>query len=61
MIDKILVWLAWRLPRKIVYFAAIRLMSSATVGKYADSALSKLLAEDALRQWNDKIRGNYEN
>ena len=44
-------WIAWRLPRKLVYWAAIRLLSHATVGKYGDQIVPELLAMDALGRW----------
>jgi hypothetical protein len=45
-------WLAWRLPRRLIYWCAIRLISAATVGKHADTVVPELSAMDALARWD---------
>lgn len=44
-------WLAWKLPRPLVLWAAARLMSSATVGEYSDTVVPELTCIDALNRW----------
>jgi hypothetical protein len=52
--EKITVAVAWKLPRPLAYWAAIRVMSHATVGKYGDQIVPELLAMDALKRWDDR-------
>lgn len=54
MKDKIYTWLAWRLPRRLVYWASIRLMVAATQGKYSSQIVPDLAAMDALKRWELK-------
>jgi hypothetical protein len=45
--------LADLLPRKVVYFAAIRLFVHATTGKWEQQNVPELYAMDALNRWHD--------
>ena len=49
--DKLWLWIAYRLPKSVVYWATIRLMTNATVGKYSNQIVPDLTAIDALRRW----------
>ena len=49
--QKFWMWLAFELPKPLVYWAAIRLMSYATVGKYSNQIVPELTAVDALKRW----------
>lgn len=51
MIDNFLTWLAWRLPRRLVYWCAIRLFVNATTGEHSDQIVGDLLVLDALKRW----------
>jgi hypothetical protein len=51
MTTKVAAWIAWRLPRKVVYWCAIRLMANATVGPYDSQIVPNLTAIDALKRW----------
>ena len=42
---------AWCLPKRIVYHAAIRLATYATVGQYSDQIVPDLRAMDAAQRW----------
>jgi hypothetical protein len=44
-------WLAYRLPRWLIYWAGIRLIAYATMGKYYKQVAPKLTAMDALKRW----------
>lgn len=46
-------WLVYRLPRWLIYWAAIRLIAHATMGKYDKQVVPKLTAMDALKRWGD--------
>ena len=51
MTEKIWMWLAWRLPKELVKWAAIRLMAHATQGPYSNQVVPELSAMDALKRW----------
>lgn len=51
VIERIWIWIAWRLPRSLVKWASVRLMSEATTGKYSNQVVPELTAIDALRRW----------
>lgn len=44
-------WIAWHLPRWLVYWAAIRLMAHATTGQYGSTDPSSLSVMTALKRW----------
>ena len=46
-------WLADRLPRQLVYFAAIRLGAAATTGQYKTTVVPELTFMDAIERWDD--------
>lgn len=41
----------WKLPRKLAYWCAIRVIAHATTGPYADQNVPDLTAMDALQRW----------
>lgn len=49
--DKIIMWIAYRLPKRLVYWCAIRVSAHATTGKYSSQIVSELRAMDAIRRW----------
>ena len=48
-------WLAWRLPRKLVYWCAVRVGAHATQGDYSDTVVPELLVMEALERWDKSI------
>lgn len=52
LIEKFTQWLAWRLPRRLVYWCAIRVMANATTGQYADTIVPELTAVESLRRFD---------
>lgn len=44
-------WIAWHLPRRVVYWAAIRLGATATLPPYGDQIVPDLRFMDALDRW----------
>jgi hypothetical protein len=42
---------AWKLPRQLAYWAAIRVLAHATTGRYSDQIVPELRALDALERW----------
>ena len=51
MIEKIVIWIAWLLPRRLVYWCAVRLMANGTMGEYSKQEVPALLVSDALKRW----------
>ena len=49
--NKFCMWIAFKIPRKLVYWAAIRLGAYATQDKYSDTIISGLFFMDALKRW----------
>ena len=44
-------WLAYRLPERLVYFVAIRLMAHGTSGEYGKTNVTAVRAITLLRRW----------
>lgn len=51
MLEKVAMWLAWRLPRQVAYWAAIRVAAHATQGQWSNQVVPELTAMDALKRW----------
>lgn len=49
--EKIAIKIAWALPKYLVMWCAIRIISYATVGKYGSTIVPELGAMDALQRW----------
>ncbi len=45
-------WLAWRVPRRLAYWCALRIVANATTGVYGRQHPDALLAMDALERWD---------
>lgn len=52
--ERIWRWLAYRLPRDVVYFATIRLWAEATTGKLKDVESPSVTVADALKAWESR-------
>jgi hypothetical protein len=44
-------WIAWRLPRPLVMWAAYRVGAHATQGQYGSTEVPKLTFMDAMARW----------
>ncbi len=51
MKDKIFVWLSYKLPRRLVYYAAIRMFAHATTGEYDTQEVPTVTIIEALERW----------
>lgn len=51
-IEKLWFWFIWKLPRKLIYFSAIRLGVNATIGEYENTVVPELTFIDALKRWD---------
>jgi len=52
-LEKLQMWVAYKMPRWLVYWASVRLMSYATTGKFATTVVPELTAMDALKRWKE--------
>lgn len=53
MREKFWQWLAGKLPKPLVYFAAVRLIAHATMGKHGDTIVPEIAAIETLGRWTD--------
>ena len=51
--DKMWMWLAWRLPKRVVYWAAIRAGAHACGPKYPHQAVPELTLHELFTRWDD--------
>jgi hypothetical protein len=51
MAEKIAMYIAWRLPSRLVMWCAIRVIANATQGEYSSQIVPELYAMDALQRW----------
>lgn len=52
MREKLLIFIAWHLPRSLVAWCAIRLGAHATQGQYSSQVVPELTFMDALKRWD---------
>lgn len=52
MIEKLQIWIAWKLPRWLVRWASVRMIAHATTGEYSKTVVPELTAMDALGRWD---------
>jgi hypothetical protein len=45
-------WIAWKLPKPLVMWCAIRLMAHATTGQYGSQEVGTVSIMDALQRWD---------
>ncbi len=51
-------WLAFHLPRGLVYHCTIRLVAYATVGAWSGQVVPELTVLDALQRWGNRPDGS---
>ncbi|GAG95097.1 unnamed protein product [marine sediment metagenome] len=51
MKNKIFMAIAWKLPRDLIFWCAMRVIAYATSGKYCNQGVPDLTAMDALDRW----------
>lgn len=49
--ERMWMWLAWHLPRRLVYFATMRLGAHATTGEHSKQIVPELTFMDAVERW----------
>jgi hypothetical protein len=50
--EKLWMKIAWLLPRPLVLWCAVRLISNATTGRYGNQVVPDLGAMEALKRWD---------
>lgn len=53
MKDKFWMWLAWLLPRELVYFAGVRVFANVSV-KHGHLVASEITMFEGLKSWRSK-------
>lgn len=52
--EKFWMWLAWKLPKPLVYWCVARAGAYATQGKWGNTEVPKLTVIDTLERWSQK-------
>ncbi len=52
--DDIWRWIAWRMPRRLVYWAFVRVWATATTGPYLSENPSSTTCVQASERWDKK-------
>ena len=52
--EKFMFWLVWKLPRKLIYLASIRLIAKATTGKNSHKCPDEINVMEALKEWDSQ-------
>ena len=50
MVERLFIWLSWKMPRRLVYWCAVRLGAESTV--LSNEEVPSIRMMDALRRWN---------
>ena len=51
--DNCLMWLVWKLPRRVVYWCGIRIWANASFGEGSEDVVGEILLITALRRWTE--------
>ena len=51
LVEKVFLLFVWKLPRKLVYWCAIRVGANATTGEHSDQSPTDLNFMDAIKRW----------
>lgn len=52
-------WIAWRIPRSLVYWCGIRLLAHGTTGEWSNTVVPQLTLSDALQRWRPPYPPRY--
>ena len=52
--EQVYMWLAWRLPRDLVYYCAVRVAVAASAGKWAGEVTPGVTVTDMLERWHEE-------
>ena len=51
MKDKLYRWLAWKMPKRLVYWCAVRVGAAATTGQWSSQVVPELTLIEALERY----------
>ena len=51
--DRILIWIAWKLPKGLIKQAYVRVVAHGTTGLYSDTVLPDVTVSDILNRWEN--------
>ena len=54
LIDSFYSWVAWKLPKKLAYYAAVRVGVNGTNGKYSNTNVASVRFMTILKRWGNK-------
>lgn len=49
--ERVCIWIAWKMPRQLVLWCAVRLFANATTGPYGSQEVGTVSIMDALQRW----------
>jgi hypothetical protein len=52
MNERFWTWLAWHLPKKLVYWATIRAGAHASTGEWSNQIVPEMYFVDVLKRWD---------
>jgi hypothetical protein len=55
--EKLAIWIAWRLPKRVVLWAFIRVAAHATTGKYGNTHPDSIGYKDMHDRWVEQYNG----
>lgn len=58
LVTRLAKWIANRLPRRVVYFAAVRVWANAATGRWSHKDATTVTASDAVKRWGYSINWN---
>lgn len=50
--ERLIVWIAWHLPKSLAYWSTIRVGVNATTGEHSSQEVPALYLTDALQRWD---------
>jgi hypothetical protein len=50
-IEKLATWIAWHLPRQIVYWTIVRIFAVSSTGKFSNKEAGSITLFDAIEVW----------
>lgn len=60
LLERLIMRVAWRLPRRIVYWCAIRVWAEATTGKWSNQLVSTVTIDQCLDRWENRVKNGPE-
>ena len=52
MTERLMLWIAWHLPRRLAYWTFIRVAARGTTGEYGSTDVTTLTVIDAMQRWS---------